>query len=27
VLVDENGRPQRLSSALPEKARRLMMPG
>ena len=25
VLVDENGRPQRLASALPEKARRLMM--
>jgi acyl-CoA thioester hydrolase len=27
VLVNENGRPQRLASALPEKARRLMMPG
>jgi len=27
VLVDENGRPQRLASALPEKARHLMMPG
>jgi len=27
VLVDENGRPQRLASALPEKATRLMMPG
>ncbi len=27
VLVDENGRPQRLASALPEEARRLMMPG
>jgi len=26
VLVDEKGRPQRLASALPEKARRLMMP-
>ena len=26
VLVDDNGRPQRLASALPEKARRLMMP-
>jgi acyl-CoA thioester hydrolase len=26
VLVDENGRPQRLASALPDKARQLMMP-
>ncbi len=26
VLVDENGRPQRLASALPEKAQRLFMP-